>query len=57
MKASATAPSDITVPYGVPQTFDEHIKLQFSLMEALYARGFTSIAAVSSCRWPNSRKR
>ena len=27
MKASATAPTDMGVPVGVPQTFDEHIKL------------------------------
>jgi hypothetical protein len=30
MKASTVAPSDMTVPVGVPQTFDEHIKLQFA---------------------------
>src|SRR2546426_4507125 len=32
MKASAVAPTDFGVPVGVPQTFDEHIKLQFKLM-------------------------
>jgi len=32
MKASTVAPADMTVPVGVPQTFDEHIKLQFDLL-------------------------
>src|SRR5215510_7529351 len=30
MKASTVAPTDMAVPIGVPQTFDEHVKLQFS---------------------------
>ncbi|HEY2845986.1 MAG TPA: DUF1552 domain-containing protein, partial [Bryobacteraceae bacterium] len=29
MEASTVAPTDMSVPVGVPQTFDEHIKLQF----------------------------
>src|ERR1700683_1627807 len=32
MKASTVAPADMSVPVGVPQTFDEHIKLQFDLL-------------------------
>src|SRR5579885_1736221 len=32
MKASSVAPEDMEVPVGVPQTFDEHIKLQFDLL-------------------------
>src|ERR1700730_12635715 len=31
MKASTVAPTDMTVPVGVPQTFDENINLQFDL--------------------------
>ena len=32
MKASTVAPENMPVPVGVPQTFDEHIKLQFDLL-------------------------
>src|SRR5271169_5540883 len=32
MKASTVAPTDMSVPVGVPQTFNEHIKLQFDLV-------------------------
>src|SRR3954468_13167070 len=32
MKASTVAPENMAVPAGVPQSFDEHIKLQFDLL-------------------------
>jgi len=32
MKASTVAPTDLTVPIGVPQTFDEHTKMHFDLL-------------------------
>jgi len=32
MKASTVAPTDMSVPVGIPQSFDEHIKLQFDLL-------------------------
>jgi hypothetical protein len=36
MKASSVAPENIEVPVGVPQTFDEHIKLQFDLLSLAF---------------------
>jgi len=50
MKASATAPSDITMPYGVPQTFDEHIKLQFSLMAVAFQADITRVGTLLFAR-------
>jgi len=41
MKASSVAPSDFGVPVGVPQTFDEHIKLQFSLLALAFQADIT----------------
>src|SRR5256714_5757184 len=41
MKASTVAPTDMNVPVGVPQTFDEHIKLQFSLLALAFKADIT----------------
>src|SRR5262252_7409653 len=41
MKASTVAPTDMSVPVGVPQTFDEHIKLQFDLMALAFQADIT----------------
>src|SRR6266853_391198 len=46
MKASTLAPTDMTVPVGVPQTFDEHIKLQFSLMALAFQADITRVGTL-----------
>jgi hypothetical protein len=43
MKASTVAPTDMSVPIGVPQTFDEHIKLQFSLLALAFQADITRV--------------
>jgi len=50
MKASAVAPSDFGVPVGVPQTFDEHIKLQFSLLALAFQADFTRVGTLLFAR-------
>src|SRR5262245_24949431 len=41
MKAATVAPADMTVPVGVPQSFDEHIKLQFDLLALAFQADLT----------------
>jgi hypothetical protein len=50
MKASATAPTDMGVPVGVPQTFDEHIKLQFDLLTLAFQADITRVATLLFAR-------
>src|SRR5215813_1492884 len=50
MKASAVAPSDFGVPVGVPQTFDEHIKLQFSLLALAFQADITRVGTLLFAR-------
>src|SRR5204863_2678375 len=50
MKASAVAPTDMSVPVGVPQTFDEHIKLQFSLMALAFQADITRVGTLLFAR-------
>jgi hypothetical protein len=50
MKASTVAPSDMTVPVGVPQTFDEHIKLQFDLMALAFQADITRVSTFMMAR-------
>jgi hypothetical protein len=50
MKASAVAPSDMNVPVGVPQTFDEHIKLQFSLLALAFEADITRVGTLLFAR-------
>jgi hypothetical protein len=50
MKASATAPTDMGVPVGVPQTFDEHIKLQFDLLTLAYKADITRVGTLLFAR-------
>src|SRR5579862_3845365 len=50
MKASTVAPSDMTVPVGVPQTFDEHIKLQFDLMALAFQADITRVGMLLFAR-------
>lgn len=50
MKASTVAPSDMTVPIGVPQTFDEHIKLQFDLLALAFQADITRVGTLLFAR-------
>jgi hypothetical protein len=50
IKASAVAPENIEVPVGVPQTFDEHIKLQFDLMALAFEADITRVGTLIFAR-------
>ncbi len=50
MKASTVAPEDLTVPVGVPQTFDEHIKLQFDLLALAFQADITRVGTMLFAR-------
>jgi len=50
MKASTVAPTDMGVPIGVPQTFDEHIKLQFSLLALAFQADITRVGTLLFAR-------
>jgi hypothetical protein len=50
MKASTVAPEDMSVPIGVPQTFDEHIKLQFSLLALAWQADITRVGTMLFAR-------
>ncbi len=50
MKASTVAPADMTVPVGVPQTFDEHIKLQFDLLALAFQADITRVGTLLFAR-------
>src|SRR5881409_1310593 len=50
MKASTVAPADMNVPVGVPQTFDEHIKLQFDLLALAFKADITRVGTLMFAR-------
>src|SRR3984957_1206696 len=50
MKASTVAPTDMSVPVGVPQTFDEHIKLQFILLALAFKADITRVGTLLMAR-------
>jgi len=50
MKASTVAPTDMSVPVGVPQTFDEHIKLQFDLLAMAFQADITRVGTLLFAR-------
>src|SRR4029077_1342577 len=50
MKASTMAPSDFGVPVGVPQTFDEHIKLQLRLLALAFQADITRVGTLLFAR-------
>src|SRR5213594_3645636 len=50
MKASTVAPADMNVPVGVPQTFDEHIKLQFDLLALAFKADITRVGTLIFAR-------
>ena len=50
MKASTVAPEDMSVPVGVPATFDEHIKLQFDLLALAFQADITRVGTLLFAR-------
>ena len=50
MKASVVAPENIEVPVGVPQTFDEHIKLQFDPLALAFEADITRVGTLLFAR-------
>src|SRR5437867_10313759 len=50
MKASTVAPADMPVPVGVPQSFDEHIKLQFDLLALAFQADITRVGTLLFAR-------
>jgi hypothetical protein len=50
IKASAVAPENIEVPVGVPQTFDEHIKIQFDLLALAFEADITRVGTLLFAR-------
>jgi hypothetical protein len=50
MKASTVAPADLSVPVGVPQTFDEHIKIQFDLLALAFQADITRVGTLLFAR-------
>jgi hypothetical protein len=50
IKASAVAPENIEVPVGVPQSFDEHIKLQFDLLALAFEADITRVGTLLFAR-------
>jgi hypothetical protein len=50
MEASTVAPTDMSVPVGVPQTFDEHIKLQFDLLALAFQADITRVGTLLFAR-------
>jgi hypothetical protein len=50
MKASNVAPEDFQVPVGVPQSFDEHIKIQFDLLALAFEADITRVGSLLFAR-------
>jgi hypothetical protein len=50
MQASTVAPENMAVPVGVPQTFDEHIKLQFDLLALAFQADITRVGTLLFAR-------
>jgi hypothetical protein len=48
--ASASAPEDLDVPPGIPQSFDEHIKLQFDLLALAFQADITRVGTLLFAR-------
>jgi len=49
MSQSASVP-DMSVPYGVPESFDEHIKLQFDLLALAFQADITRVGSLLMAR-------
>ena len=50
MKASTVAPEDLGVPVGIPQSFDEHIKIQFDLLALALQADITRVGTLLFAR-------
>jgi hypothetical protein len=50
MKASTVTPTDMPAPIGVPQTFDDHIKLQFDLLALAFKADITRVGTLLFAR-------
>jgi hypothetical protein len=50
MQASAVTPENMAVPVGVPQSFDEHIKLQFDLLALAFQADITRVGTLLFAR-------
>jgi hypothetical protein len=48
--ATTTAPEDFAVPPGIPQSFDEHIKLMFDLLALAYQADLTRVGTLLFAR-------
>jgi hypothetical protein len=48
--ASAAAPEDLDVPPGIPQSFDDHIKLQFDLLALAFQADITRVGTLLFAR-------
>ena len=48
-RASVETP-DVTMPYGVPESFDEHIRLQFDLLALAFQADITRVATLLYAR-------
>jgi hypothetical protein len=49
-KASTEVPSNVAVPYGVPESFHEHIQIQFDLLSLAFQADITRVATVLYAR-------
>jgi len=54
-KAATDAPAESTVPVGVPESFDEHIKLQFDLLALAFRGDITRVGTLLYARDLTSR--
>jgi hypothetical protein len=54
-QAATDAPAESTVPVGVPESFDEHIKLQFDLMALAFQGDITRVGTLLFARDLTSR--
>jgi hypothetical protein len=50
MKVSAAAPENTSVPVGVPESFDEHVKLQSDLLALAFRSDITRVATMLYAR-------
>ncbi|MBF8269253.1 MAG: hypothetical protein HW386_962 [Gammaproteobacteria bacterium] len=48
--ATTSTPVDMDLPYGVPESFDEHIKLQFDLLALAFQADITRVATLLYAR-------
>jgi hypothetical protein len=55
-KASLAAPTDTLVPVGIPESFDQHIKLQFDLLALALQADITRVATILFARDLTSRR-